>query len=233
MDFNNIDLKKEYDKLLVQRRCGLRNVMQRLENIKDVIEHEYLEDGECRKCSPFDTIKSRIKTYESTCEKISRKGWEMNVEGLEKVHDIAGIRIVTPFIDDVYALRDILYDLVDNTKPKNTMRIVEERDYIEHQKPSGYRSLHLLVEVKISAKKGVKPKWTPVEIQIRTKNMDNWSYYEHMFKYKNPHPSPDAEKKLLEAAKMLSELDQYMVTLRDENLAEAIGARKSALSDSN
>lgn len=226
MDFNNIDLEKHYEKLLVQRRCGLRNVLQRIENIRDVIEN-YPTDT-CKKDSPFDSIKSRMKTFESTCDKVTRKGWELNEEGLNKVHDIAGIRIITPYESDVYEIRDTLYDLVDNTKPKNTMRIVEERDYIKSPKASGYRSLHLLVEVKISAQKGAKPRWTPVEIQIRTKSMDLWASYEHILKYKNPNPSPETVQMFSELAENLAFLEEKLMDLRDTNIMdimEAIGAK--------
>ena len=225
MDFNGIDLEKYYEMLLVQRRCGLRNVLQRIENIRDVIEN-YPTDT-CKKDSPFDSIKKRMKTFESACDKVARKGWPLNEESLDKVHDIAGIRIITPYESDVYEIRDTLYNLIENTKPKNTMRIAEERDYIKTPKPSGYRSLHLLVEVKISAQKGVKPRWTPVEIQIRTKSMDLWASYEHTLKYKNPNPSPETVQMFSELAGNLAYLEKKLMKLRENTVMDIIAAKEA------
>ncbi|MBP5512238.1 GTP pyrophosphokinase family protein [Candidatus Saccharibacteria bacterium] len=227
MDFETIDLEKEFNKLLVQRRCGLRNVLQRIENIRDVIEHD---DSECAciKDSPFDTIKHRMKSFDSTCEKIRRKGWEMNTASLEKVHDIAGIRIIAPYQSDVYEIRDILYDVVKSAGDKPTMKIVEERDYIKNPKPSGYRSLHLLVEVRISATKGEKPKWIPVEIQIRTSSMDLWANYEHNLKYKNPNPSDETIRMFSNLANNLAQLDEELMKVRENNTKDIITAKQTS-----
>lgn len=225
MDFNNIELKKYYETLLVQRRCGLRNVLQRIENIRDVIEN--YPTGACKKDSPFDDIKTRMKTFESSCDKVVRKGMIPSEETLNLVHDIAGIRIITPYETDVYEIRDTLYSLVENTKPKNTMRIVEERDYIKSPKASGYRSLHLLVEVKISAQRGVKPRWTPVEIQIRTKSMDLWASYDHRLKYKNPNPSEETVQMFSELAGSLAFLEKKLMKVRENSIMDVIAAEEA------
>ena len=214
-------LEKGYKELQVQRRCGLRNVLARIENIKDIIEHECSEG--LRDSTPFDTIKHRIKTFESAYDKIGRKGWDESIESFKKMHDIAGIRIITPYLSDVYDIREILYEQIEKTKPKNTMRIVHETDYIENPKENGYRSLHLDVEVKIAATKSSKAEWIPVEIQIRTKAMDLWASIEHKLKYKNPHPSHDTEAKLSDVADYLIGFDEMVMQLRDENDEEAIG----------
>ena len=215
-------LEKAYEEIMVQRRCGLRNVLARIENIKDVIEHEKREAG-IKDSNPFDTIKSRIKTFESAYDKVERRGYEKSAKGLAEVHDIAGIRIITPYLSDVYDIREILYEQVEKTKPKNTMRIVDENDYIKNPKKNGYRSLHLDVEVKIAATKSAKAEWIPVEVQIRTKAMDLWASIEHKLKYKNPNPSRDTESKLADVAEYLCGFDDMIMLLRDENDEEALG----------
>ena len=221
MDKVKKQLEKGYKEIQVQRRCGLRNVLARIENIKDVIEYEH-EEG-LRESSPFDTVKHRIKTFDSAYDKIERKGWDKSLESFKKMHDIAGIRIITPYLSDVYAIREIIYEQVEKTKPKNTMRIVHETDYIKNPKANGYRSLHLDVEVKIAATKSSKAEWIPVEVQIRTKTMDLWASVEHELKYKNPHPSRDTEAKLSDVADYLKEFDDMIMQLRDVNNEEAIG----------
>ena len=228
MDFNSIDLKKEYEDLVVQRRCGLRNVLQRIENLRDINDLDGAEENslvsECKTgCRPFGEIKSRIKSYESACEKINRRGYEMSAEGFARLPDIAGIRIITPYQDDVYVVRDLLHSLDDGMMSNGTFRIVAEEDYIEKPKKNGYRSLHLNVETKIPVKKNEEPIWIPVEVQIRTKAMDLWASIEHELKYKNPHPSCDTEAKLLNVANYLSGFEKMIINLRDTNEEEALG----------
>lgn len=221
MDELTVTLEKEYGELLVERECALRIATARVENIRTTIEHERSKNEGLQGDSPFDSIKSRLKTFKSACGKLEKKGWEKSFAGFEMMKDIAGIRIITPFIKDVYEIRDILRSQIEKTKPKNAMRIVEEEDYIQNPKPNGYRSLHLLVEVKVSAVKGERAKWVPVEIQIRTKAQDLWASFEHKFKYKNPHPSHDIEEKFSDVADYLCGFDEMIEQLRDENDEEA------------
>lgn len=223
MDANLTVLEEAYGEVLVERECALRIAVARIENIKTTVEHERSKNEGLQGDSPFDTIKSRLKTFGSASQKLEKRGWEHSISGFEKMKDIAGIRIITPFTDDVYEIRDILRSQIEKTKPKNAMRIVEEEDYIKNPKPNGYRSLHLLVEVKVSAVKGEKAKWVPVEIQIRTKAQDLWACIEHKLKYKNPHPSKGIEDKFSGVANYLCGFDEMIEQIRDENDEEALG----------
>ncbi|MBR1802201.1 hypothetical protein IJ768_03185 [Candidatus Saccharibacteria bacterium] len=218
-------LKEEFEKVKVLRECALNIAEARIKNIQLTVEYDRKDKDGLKNGSPFDTVKSRLKTFDSALEKLDRRGWERSAAGFEKMKDIAGIRIVTPFLRDVYEIRDTLKAQIEKTKPKNAMRIVEVEDYIlDKPKPNGYRSLHILAEVKVSAAKGDKAVWVPVEIQIRTKAQDLWASIEHKLKYKNPHPSKDTEAKLAEVANYLCGFDEMIEHLRDENDEEALGA---------
>ncbi len=109
--------------------------------------------------SPFEHIKTRIKSPISLRDKIKRKEIDFNLKSIqENIFDIIGVRIVTTFEDDVYKIYDIL-------KGRNDLKIVRVKDYIKNPKQSGYKSLHLIVETELVLSEGVK--WVPAEIQIR------------------------------------------------------------------
>lgn len=118
--------------------------------------------------NPVEHLKYRIKAEDSMREKCRRKGLPETPESaLQAVHDAIGLRVVCPFLDDVYAIRDHLCARTD-------LEIIEEKDYIRFVKPNGYRSLHLIVK-----KDGYY-----AEIQIRTISMDTWAALEHQIRYK-------------------------------------------------
>lgn len=211
MDENLTKLEEEYKEILVERNCALNIAESRIKNIKLTVEHERQKNqGFEERKSPFDTFKSRLKTFDSAYEKLGRRGYEHSRAGFERMKDIAGIRIITPHPRNVYEIRDILISQIEKTKPKNAMRIVEQEDYIKNPKPNGYRSLHIIVEVKVSAVKSKKAKWIPVEIQIRTKLQDVWACYEHEFKYKNPNPSHKFDELFKRTADRFATLDNTL-----------------------
>lgn len=118
--------------------------------------------------NPVEHLKYRIKAEDSMREKCRRKSLPETPESaLQAVHDAIGLRVVCPFLDDVYAIRDHLCARTD-------LEIIEEKDYIRFVKPNGYRSLHLIVK-----KDGYY-----AEIQIRTISMDTWAALEHQIRYK-------------------------------------------------
>lgn len=151
---------------------------------------------------PIEHLLGRIKSEESMREKCRRKGLPETPESaLEKIHDAIGLRVVCAFLDDVYTIRDRLLAL-----PR--IRLVEERDYIRHVKPNGYRSFHMIIIVdeKIYA-----------EIQLRTISMDTWAALEHHLKYKKEIGSNTAliSAELKRCADELASTDSSMQTLRD------------------
>ena len=151
---------------------------------------------------PVEHLLGRIKSEESMREKCRRKGLPETPESaLEKIHDAIGLRVVCAFLDDIYTIRDRLLAL-----PR--IRLVEEKDYIRHVKPNGYRSFHLIIIVdeKIYA-----------EIQLRTISMDTWAALEHHLKYKKEIGGNTAliSAELKRCADELASTDSSMQTLRD------------------
>jgi ppGpp synthetase/RelA/SpoT-type nucleotidyltranferase len=151
---------------------------------------------------PVEHLLGRIKSEESMREKCRRKGLPETPESaLEKIHDAIGLRVVCAFLDDVYTIRDRLLAL-----PR--IRLVEEKDYIRHVKPNGYRSFHMIIIVdeKIYA-----------EIQLRTISMDTWAALEHHLKYKKEMGGNTALilAELKRCADELASTDSSMQTLRD------------------
>lgn len=126
--------------------------------------------------NPIDTIKTRIKSTESIIGKLQRKGLPLNIESAEKhLNDVAGIRVICPFINDIYLLADCLLEQDD-------IRLIQKKDYIENPKPNGYRSLHLIVETPIFLQN--EKRLMKVEVQLRTIAMDFWANLEHRMRYK-------------------------------------------------
>ena len=151
---------------------------------------------------PVEHLLGRIKSEESMREKCRRKGLPETPESaLEKIHDAIGLRVVCAFLDDIYTIRDRLLAL-----PR--IRLVEEKDYIRHVKPNGYRSFHMIIIVdeKIYA-----------EIQLRTISMDTWAALEHHLKYKKEMGGNTAliSAELKRCADELASTDSSMQTLRD------------------
>ena len=151
---------------------------------------------------PVEHILSRIKSEQSMRDKCIRKGLPVTTQSaLERIHDGIGVRIVTAFVDDVYAIRDALRDAPGYD-------IVEEKDYIRHVKPNGYRSLHLIIRIHDAYF---------AEIQLRTISMDTWAALEHHTKYKKAvgGNSDLIVRELKRCADELASTDISMQTIRD------------------
>lgn len=160
--------------------------------------------------NPIETIKTRIKSPESIKEKLSRRGLAMNCENIEnELNDIAGIRIICSFIDDIYMLADCLLKQDDIT-------LIEKKDYIKNPKENGYRSLHLVVEVPIFLQN--EKRLMRVEVQLRTIAMEFWANLEHKLRYKKELPDDICEltsSELLQCAEMSAQLDLKMQNVRN------------------
>ena len=153
--------------------------------------------------NPIHSIESRIKSPQSMMGKLQKKGLELSAKSAqENLMDIAGIRVVCYYIDDIYAIAELL-------GMQREYKIVKIKDYIKNPKPSGYRSLHviLMVPVYLSTKK----KEVPVEIQIRTIAMDFWASLEHQLHYKtNSVVSETLKKELQDCAEIIADTDLRM-----------------------
>ena len=201
-----IEQASEFKELMMQYRCALMEVETKL----NVLNAEFTMKNNR---NPFESIKNRIKTPRSILEKLQRKGYEISVKGIEEnLADVAGIRVICSFPDDIYATAKMLTDQDD-------IRVLEVKDYIINPKPNGYRSLHLILEVPIflsNEKKNMK-----VEVQFRTIAMDFWASLEHKLKYKkNIENAEEISKELQRCAEASSQLDLRMQALRDRIEAE-------------
>lgn len=156
--------------------------------------------------SPIESIKMRIKTPSSIYEKLTRKGIEFSVDAIStNLEDVAGIRVVSLFIDDIYAIRDYLLKQDD-------IKVIQEKDYIKNPKDNGYRSLHLIIEIPIFLSN--EKKQMHVEVQLRTIAMDFWASVEHHIKYKkNIKNDENVTEEMKYAAELMNQLDKRMMQL--------------------
>ena len=162
-----------------------------------------------RKENPIESIKSRIKSPESAAAKLIRKGYEPTVENaVLHLDDIAGIRIVCGFTEDIFALVDIVHKQAD-------WKVLKIKDYITNPKKNGYRSYHILVKVPVQTADEMSE--TKVEIQIRTIAMDFWASLEHKIRYKFESKVPEELNfDLVECADIVAYLDHKMLSLNNE-----------------
>ena len=158
--------------------------------------------------NPIEHIKSRLKTADSIVKKLKKDGCEVTIDNMmNHLSDIAGIRIICSFVDDIYEVAEMLVRQDDVT-------VIAIKDYIKNPKESGYKSYHMLVSVPIFLSDSVVD--TKVEIQIRTIAMDFWASLEHKIYYKFEGNAPDyISRELKECAKMVSELDDKMLSLNE------------------
>lgn len=156
---------------------------------------------------PVEQVNGRVKKISSILEKCQRKGVELE-ELEERIEDIAGIRVICQFVEDIEKVVEII-------RKRSDMEIKKEKDYITNSKKSGYRSYHVIVYYTVQTIQG--PKRLEVEIQIRTLAMNFWSTIEHSLQYKYREHMPDeVRERLLRAAKAVDALDMEMASVRDE-----------------
>ena len=168
------------------------------------LRQSFLNKGEH---SSIEFVVGRVKTVDSIKEKMTRR--VIASEVIENhMQDIAGIRIMCQFVDDIYRVVDLIHERQD-------MQVVEERDYIQNAKPSGYRSYHMVIEYSVFLPDG--PKKIIAEIQIRTLAMNFWATVEHTlnYKYQGKYPE-DISKRLKTTAEAAYKLDEEMSSIKDE-----------------
>ncbi len=149
------------------------------------------------------SIDSRIKSVKSICAKLEKRNLPVTIESAAKnLTDIAGIRVICPYIEDIYSIKDRLL-------AQDSIKLLRCSDYIKNPKPSGYRSLHLIISVSLClADCNIT---LPVEIQLRTVAMDSWAGLEHKLKYKNPRGvSDEISSQLKECADVIAQTDEKM-----------------------
>lgn len=191
---------KDFVKLMSYYRCAMMEIETKFNVLNEEFSLEYDRN-------PISSIKTRLKSMESILGKLERKGLPKSIDAIEEnLNDIAGIRVICPFPDDVYILAEALLKQDD-------ICLIEKKDYIENPKPNGYRSLHLIVSIPIFLKD--EKRIMKVEIQLRTIAMDFWATLEHRLKYKKDYEfTREMEEELKECAFMSAVLDKKMDNLR-------------------
>lgn len=191
-----------YRQLMTYYRCALREVETKFRVLDEQFSLYYDRN-------PIESIETRIKSQTSVLKKLKKRNLPLTLESLqENLFDIAGIRIISSFQDDIYMLSELLLQQDD-------VHLIERKDYIEHPKPNGYRSLHLIIEIPIFLAN--EKRWIKVEVQFRTIAMDLWASLEHKLRYKKDLSQDrldEIAEDLLEAAEICSQLDNKMTKLK-------------------
>lgn len=189
--------------LMAQYRCAILEVETKFKVLNEQfsLQHER---------NPIESIKSRLKSVESIVAKLQKRELPFSLESVEQnLHDVAGVRVICSFVDDIYMLADCLLQQDD-------VRLLERKDYIQNPKSNGYRSLHLIIEVPIFLQEGKK--YMKVEVQLRTIAMEFWANLEHRLCYKkdiDAHLLEQTEHELLDCARLSAQLDEKMQSVRN------------------
>ena len=163
-----------------------------------------------RQRNPIDSIRSRIKSPLSIYEKLKRRNYPVSIQSIaDNLNDVAGIRVVCPFISDIYDVARMLISQDD-------VEVMEVKDYIKNPKPNGYRSLHYVVIIPIFLSSGKE--YMKVEVQIRTIAMNFWASLEHQMHYKqfDNDDMPEIVKQLTECAENIYQTDVRMQEIRED-----------------
>ena len=199
------DFVDDWDLFLAPYQQAVEELKLKLKNIRK--EYHALN-----RHAPIEFVTGRTKTKESILEKMHVRHIEAE-DMLDGVQDIAGIRIMCQFVEDIYEVANLLMN-------RNDFKVILIRDYIQHRKPSGYRSYHMVLEYPVQRATGEVS--VIIEVQIRTLAMNFWATIEHSLNYKYSGEYPDAILKRLErASEAAFLLDEEMSEIREE-IREAI-----------
>lgn len=193
----------QFRELMMMYTCAIKEVRTKLE----ILNEEFHVKS---RRNPISTIKSRIKEPMSIFEKANRKGYELTFESIrENMNDIAGIRVICPFLEDIYSVAEMLTNQDD-------IRMLQIKDYIQHPKDNGYRSLHIVVEVPIFLSD--RKEYMKVEVQIRTIAMDFWASLEHQIHYKKSIGDNETRivEELKDCADTIFQTDRKMESIRKQ-----------------
>ena len=199
-DESSLDKMQQFQELMVRYNPAIREVRTKFEVLNDEFSFR-------NSCNPIESITSRIKKPVSIAEKLRRMGCPLTLESVsENLNDIAGIRVICSFIDDIYMVAELLARQDDIT-------VVRVKDYIQKPKPNGYGTYHMIVEVPVFFSDGKRP--MRVEIQLRTVAMDFWASLEHQMKYKQDSADrPEIAAELKSCAETIAATDARMLGIR-------------------
>ncbi len=207
-----------YKEMRMMYACALKEIRTKF----DVLNTEF---NVRNKRNPIASVSMRLKSTESTARKLIARGYPLTFESVEKnITDIAGIRVICSYIDDIYTIADALLKQDD-------IRLIARKDYIKNPKPNGYRSLHLIVSIPVFFAEQKKD--VTVEVQIRTIAMDFWASLEHQIKYKKDIPGQEeVVGRLKDCADVIARTDEQMLELRKKiETAEDLPSEEEELLD--
>ncbi|WP_278599865.1 GTP pyrophosphokinase [Clostridium tertium] len=191
------------NELMAYYRCAIMEVETKFNVLNEEFSLQYDRN-------PIENVKSRLKSTDSIIRKLKKKELPFSLEAMqENINDVAGIRVICSFPEDIYMLADCLLNQDD-------IKLITKKDYIKNPKKSGYRSLHLIIEVPIFLKN--EKRYMKVEVQLRTIAMDFWASLEHKLRYKKNISLEEAEiisKELLECSEISATLDKRMEDIRN------------------
>ncbi len=195
------DYAHQFEEMMMIYQCAIQEVTTKLE----ILSHEM---SVRRRRNPIEGIKYRIKKPQSIAEKLVRNGMPVTLEAIsENLNDVAGVRVICSFIEDIYTVADMLTQQDD-------IKLVAVKDYIKNPKKNGYRSYHMIIEIPVffsDKKQDIK-----VEVQIRTIAMDFWASLEHHVKYKKDIPDSEATAaRLKKCADVIAATDEEMQNIAD------------------
>ena len=192
----------QFEEVMMMYGCAIREVQTKLEVLNEELSVRYNRN-------PIEFIKTRVKKPLSIVKKMQKRGLEISIDSMmENLNDVAGIRVICCFLDDIY-------DVAGWLTSQDDIRILAVKDYIKNPKPNGYRSLHLIVEIPVFFSKGKQ--MMKVEVQIRTIAMDFWASLEHQLRYKkNVENSEEIGEELKVCADIISDTDIKMQEIREK-----------------
>ena len=198
---------QEITDMILASHCGIKEVRTKLEILSDEMELQYSRN-------PIESIKSRIKTLKSISDKLRRRNLPVTVDAArQELFDIAGVRVICTFVDDVYRVADML-------SKQSDVKVLFVKDYIHNPKPNGYRSYHMIVEIPVFFSNHTER--VKVEVQIRTIAMDFWATLEHQLNYKKDlQGSEEVSDRLAACAESIASVDQEMQEIR--RMVEQLG----------
>ena len=193
---------QQFQEMEMMYACAIREVQTKAEVLNDEMSVRYHRN-------PISSISSRVKSPESIAQKLYKKGLPFTVEAImTNLTDVAGVRIICEFVDDIYSIAAMI-------AMQDDLKLIKVKDYIKYPKPNGYRSYHMIVEIPVFFSKGKTPMC--VEIQIRTMAMDFWASLDHELKYKKDIDPKDEEliaNELHACAERIAETDDIMQQIR-------------------
>lgn len=186
----------EFQQIMMVYESAIKQIETKL----DILNKENKVSG---RRNPIETVKSRIKSPQSIASKLEKKNLPVTFDSMvENLHDIAGVRVICPYISDIYSVRDMLLKQPDIT-------LLEEKDYIKEPKESGYRSLHVVIEIPVYLSETTHR--VKVEVQLRTIAMDFWASLEHELRYKTNTKVPESvRRELFRVAETIAMTDREM-----------------------